>query len=70
MRGKSAGGSLPLSWTVNVTSIDEVGPLVDEGKKRGYGHFNIKVAPHPDFDCTLAHEVRKEKVIFTGCGLF
>jgi L-alanine-DL-glutamate epimerase-like enolase superfamily enzyme len=59
MWGKPDGAPIPLSWTVNVTSIDEVGPVMDEGKKRGYRHFNIKVAPDSDFDVTLAREVRR-----------
>jgi len=59
MWGKSAGGPIPLSWTVNVMNINDVGSVVAEGKKRGYRHFNIKVAPDPDFDVTLAREVRR-----------
>jgi len=31
-----------------VTDIDDIGPVIEEGKKRGYKHFNIKVAPNPD----------------------
>jgi len=59
MWGKPAGGPITLSWTVNVTKIDDVGHVMDEGKKRGYHHFNIKVAPDPDFDVALAREVRR-----------
>lgn len=59
MWGKPAGGPITLSWTVNVKSIDDVGSVMDEGKKRGYRHFNIKVAPDPDFDVALAREVRR-----------
>lgn len=59
MWGKPAGGPITLSWTVNVKSIDDVGSIMDEGKKRGYRHFNIKVAPDPDFDVALAQEVRR-----------
>lgn len=59
MWGKPAGGPVTLSWTVNVTKIDDVGHVMDEGKKRGYHHFNIKVAPDPDFDVALAREVRR-----------
>jgi L-alanine-DL-glutamate epimerase-like enolase superfamily enzyme len=59
MWGRPAGGPITLSWTVNVLSIKEVGRVLDEGKKRGYRHFNIKVAPDPDFDVALAREVRK-----------
>jgi len=59
MWGKPPGGLIPLSWTVNVTDISDVGSVVDEGKKRGYRHFNIKVAPNPDSDISLAREVRR-----------
>jgi L-alanine-DL-glutamate epimerase-like enolase superfamily enzyme len=69
--GKIAGKSLPelwgrkpldritLSWTVNTTDLAEVETLVAEGKRRGYRHFNIKVAPDPKFDVAMAKLVRK-----------
>jgi len=57
--GKPAGGPITLSWTVNVKKLDEVGPIMDEGKKRGCRNFNIKIAPDPDFDIALAREVRR-----------
>jgi L-alanine-DL-glutamate epimerase-like enolase superfamily enzyme len=69
--GKLAGKSLPqlwgrqplekvtLSWTVNVKTIAEVEPLMADGRKRGYRHFNIKVAPDPRFDVELARTVRR-----------
>ncbi len=59
MWGRKSGGPITLSWTVNVTALDDVGPLMEEGRKRGYRHFNIKVAPDPDFDVRLAREVRR-----------
>jgi L-alanine-DL-glutamate epimerase-like enolase superfamily enzyme len=59
MWGKPDGDSVLLSWTVNVTDISDVGGVMEEGKKRGYRHFNIKVAPDPDFDVALAREVRR-----------
>jgi L-alanine-DL-glutamate epimerase-like enolase superfamily enzyme len=59
MWGKSDGAPIPLSWTVNVTDISDAGAVMEEGKKRGYRHFNIKVAPDPDFDVRLAREVRR-----------
>jgi len=58
MWGKPLGGPITLSWTVNVRKLDEVGKLVEQGKKQGYQHFNIKVSPDPDFDAALAKEVR------------
>jgi L-alanine-DL-glutamate epimerase-like enolase superfamily enzyme len=57
--GRPAGGPVTLSWTVNVNHLEDAAFLVAEGKKRGYRHFNIKVAPDPAFDAALAKEVRR-----------
>ena len=59
MWGKPRGGPLVLSWTLNPRTLDEVGPLVEAGRNRGYRHFNIKVAPDPEFDVELARRVRE-----------
>ena len=59
MWGKPKGGPIELSWTVNVTSLDDIGSVIDLGKKQGYRHFNIKVAPDPDFDVAMAKEVKQ-----------
>ena len=59
MWGKPKGGPITLSWTVNVTRLDDIGGLMEAGTKRGYRHFNIKVAPDPEFDVALAKEVRR-----------
>ncbi|MCS7315420.1 MAG: enolase C-terminal domain-like protein [Bryobacterales bacterium] len=50
---------ITLSWTVNPATLDEIEPLVEEGKRRGYRHFNVKVAPDPKFDLELCRRVRK-----------
>ncbi len=69
LAGKLAGKSLPelwglkpltriqLSWTVNTKTVPEVEASVNEGKARGYQHFNIKVAPDPAFDLEVAKAV-------------
>ena len=59
MWNKPTGGTITLSWTVNVRTIDETESVVGIGKERGYEHFNIKVAPDPDFDVQLAREVKR-----------
>lgn len=59
MWGKSPGGPLALSWTVNVTSLDDLDASFTEAGQRGYRHFNIKVAPDLDFDVELARRVRR-----------
>ncbi|QNN23653.1 mandelate racemase [Planctomycetales bacterium ZRK34] len=59
MWGRQIKGPLTLSWTVNVTKLDDVAARIDEGHQRGFSNFNIKVGPDPQFDETLAKEVRK-----------
>jgi L-alanine-DL-glutamate epimerase-like enolase superfamily enzyme len=57
--GRQKGAPLTLSWTVNARTLDEVEPIMAAGRGRGYRHFNIKVAPDPEFDVQLAREVRR-----------
>ena len=71
LAGKLLGKSVPelwglkpiekitLSWTLNPQKLDEIPALMDEGRKEGYKHFNIKVAPDPKFDVELARTARK-----------
>jgi len=56
--GLKSGGALTLSWTVNARSLDEADRLLQAGTRRGYKHFNIKVAPDLKFDVELATRVR------------
>lgn len=69
--GKLAGQSLPalwgrkplrtvtLSWTVNTKTIAEAETVLQDGRRRGFQHFNIKVAPDPKYDVELARTVRR-----------
>ncbi|MHC4404512.1 MAG: mandelate racemase/muconate lactonizing enzyme family protein [Planctomycetota bacterium] len=59
MWGKPRGGPLTLSWTLNPRTLDEADALIEAGRKQGYRHFNIKVAPDPKFDVELARRVRR-----------
>lgn len=59
MWGRPTGQPVTLSWTVNVTSLDDVARVMEEGRQRGYRNFNIKVAPDPEFDVQLASLVRR-----------
>jgi L-alanine-DL-glutamate epimerase-like enolase superfamily enzyme len=58
MWGRPEGGRLALSWTVNVKALADAEGVLEEGRRRGYAHFNIKVGPDPDFDVGLARLVR------------
>lgn len=57
--GRDTLPRITLSWTVNPVSIDETEGLVEEGRSRGYKHFNVKVAPDPKLDLELCQRVRK-----------
>ncbi len=59
MWGRKPRELVTLSWTLNPRTLDEVPVLMEEGRKLGYKHFNIKVAPDPKFDIAMAKEVRR-----------
>ena len=48
--GSGAGPNAPspeirLSWTINTTSLDQAGRLLEQGRSLGYDSFNIKLGP-------------------------
>ncbi|MFO0909035.1 MAG: enolase C-terminal domain-like protein [Isosphaeraceae bacterium] len=55
---RPAATPLTLSWTLNPRTLDEIDGLVEQGRARGYRHFNVKVAPDPAFDLALCRRVR------------
>jgi len=57
--GRKPLSRIALSWTVNPTSLAETERLVEEGRKRGYKHFNTKVAPDPNYDAELCRRVHR-----------
>lgn len=50
---------ITLSWTLNPRTLDEAEGLLEQGRARGYSHFNVKVAPDPKFDLELCRIVRR-----------
>lgn len=57
--GRSGRERLTLSWTLNPRSLDDVEKLVEQGRARGYRHFNVKVAPDPKVDLELCRMVKR-----------
>jgi L-alanine-DL-glutamate epimerase-like enolase superfamily enzyme len=57
--GCPGGGKITLSWTLNPRTLAETDKLIEEGWKRGYRNFNVKVAPDPAFDLELCKIVKK-----------
>lgn len=51
--------SITLSWTLNPKTLNDVEGLIAEGRERGYRHFNVKVAPDPEFDVALCETVKR-----------
>lgn len=50
---------ITLSWTLNPRDLDDIPRLIEEGRARGYRHFNVKVAPDPEFDVAMCAMVRQ-----------
>ncbi|MGQ9732557.1 MAG: mandelate racemase/muconate lactonizing enzyme family protein [Candidatus Zipacnadales bacterium] len=57
--GRSKGGPFTLSWTLNPKTLDELDELIQQGKERGFRHFNVKVAPDPKFDVEMCGIVKR-----------
>lgn len=57
--GRPPGGPITLSWTLNPRTLDEIEGLIDTGRRRGYRHFNVKIAPDPAFDLALCRTVKR-----------
>ncbi|MCF7764067.1 MAG: mandelate racemase [Verrucomicrobia bacterium] len=57
--GATGPDRIPLSWTLNPKTLEDVEPLIAQGISRGYRHFNVKVAPDPEFDIALCRRVRQ-----------
>ncbi|NLN28198.1 MAG: hypothetical protein GX161_08265 [Firmicutes bacterium] len=59
--GGAKRDSITLSWTVNSANMETVEAQLEEGKRKGYCNFNIKVgAPQdPEYDLKLAKLVRR-----------
>ena len=53
------GSPVKLSWTLGARSLEELDRQVEAAKQRGYGNFNLKIAPDADFDVALARRVRE-----------
>ena len=51
---------IKLSWTLNPKKLTDLDGLIAEGQKRGYRHFNVKVAPDPAFDIEMCKQLRKQ----------
>ncbi|MBX7257118.1 MAG: mandelate racemase [Candidatus Hydrogenedentes bacterium] len=57
--GRTTPDELLLSWTLNPKTLDEVEPLIQKGREKGFENFNIKVAPDPKFDLELCKMVKQ-----------
>jgi L-alanine-DL-glutamate epimerase-like enolase superfamily enzyme len=56
--GRRGQSQITLSWTVDVTALDHVGPSVAEAQSRGFRNFNVKVGRDAPFDLAVCREIR------------
>ena len=57
--GREPGKELVLSWTLNPKTLDELEPLIEKGRERGYENFNVKVAPDTKFDIEMCRTLKR-----------
>ncbi len=57
--GRTGSEEITLSWTLNPRTLDDLEPMIEEGRSRGYEHFNVKVAPDPKFDLEMCRIVKR-----------
>jgi L-alanine-DL-glutamate epimerase-like enolase superfamily enzyme len=57
--GRRGKDRITLSWTLNPRTLDEIEPLIAEGRRRGFQNFNVKVAPDPKFDLAMCRLVKQ-----------
>ncbi|MEQ8787002.1 MAG: enolase C-terminal domain-like protein [Pirellulaceae bacterium] len=57
--GRQSAESVTLSWTLNPTSLAAMEADVAEAQRRGYRHFNVKVAPNAAYDLQLLRRLRQ-----------
>jgi L-alanine-DL-glutamate epimerase-like enolase superfamily enzyme len=57
--GREPGKELVLSWTLNPKTLEELEPLIEKGRERGYENFNVKVAPDTKFDVEMCRTLKR-----------
>jgi L-alanine-DL-glutamate epimerase-like enolase superfamily enzyme len=57
--GRPAGEDVLLSWTLNPKTLEDLEPLIETGKERGFENFNVKVAPDLGFDLAMCRKVKE-----------
>jgi len=57
--GREPSDEISLSWTLNPKSLDDVGTKMENGRKRGYRHFNVKLGRSREYDLELCRRVRQ-----------
>jgi L-alanine-DL-glutamate epimerase-like enolase superfamily enzyme len=57
--GRKTPKDLLLSWTLNPKTLEDLEPLIEKGRDRGFENFNVKVAPNLDFDIAMCKRVKE-----------
>lgn len=57
--GRAAASEITLSWTLNPKTLDDLPALIQEGRRQGFDHFNVKVGVSREYDLALCRRVRE-----------
>jgi len=57
--GRAAASDITLSWTLNPETLEELPGLIQEGRRQGVDHFNVKVGVNRAYDLALCRRVRE-----------
>jgi L-alanine-DL-glutamate epimerase-like enolase superfamily enzyme len=57
--GVAPAPRITISWTLNPRTLLEIEPLIEEGRRKGYRNFNVKVSPDPKFDVEMCRIVKR-----------
>ncbi|MHB0960382.1 MAG: mandelate racemase/muconate lactonizing enzyme family protein [Pirellulaceae bacterium] len=57
--GRQGQTEIRLSWTLNPRTLDELPAMIEEGQRKGYRNFNVKVAPEAEFDVEMCRMIRR-----------
>lgn len=57
--GRAAASEITLSWTLNPKTLEDLPGLIQEGRRQGFDHFNVKVGVSREYDLALCRRVRE-----------
>lgn len=57
--GRQGRSHITLSWTVNASTLADIGASIEHARSRGFRNFNVKVGGDASFDLAMCREIRQ-----------